>query len=160
MFNEEEVQGNSPYASFKPNEELEIGDSFCIFIKENTTANSAEYGEFTVVNGVVFDCSSADEAAMKKSMQLKGFIPNTLLLNKIASGLMRIGGVYRIEKTWNRGDKYNGNMKAKGFGYKLFKLGASDALLNVFEAFIAETLGTSAASMTEEEAEEAPKVNV
>ena len=161
MFNEEELQGTSPYAKYSPNEELEIGESFCFYFKETATATSPEYGEFSVMNGVTFDCSAKDEASLKKSYALTGFVPNTLLLNKIAAGQMRPGNAYRIEKSWNRGDKYNGNQKAKGYGYKVFKLGASDELLSSFDAFIAEQLGTVPTSETEvADTTSKPKVNI
>ncbi len=160
MFQEEELKGSSPYKSFSPNEELDIGDSFCIYFKETATANSPEYGEFTVVNGVKFDCSAKTEAELENSMELASFVPNTLLLNKIASGTMRPGNAYRIEKAWNRGDKYEGNKKAKGYGYKLFKLNASDALLQKFDAFIAERVGDVPTGEIPEEEVATPKVRI
>ena len=141
LFQEIELQGSSPYGKFSPNEELEIGESFCIYFKETSTANSQEYGEFTVVNGVKFDCNTDTTEKLEQSMELASFVPNTLLLNKIAAGQMRPGQAYRIEKRWNRGDKYNGNQKAKGYGYAVYKLNASDELLTKFDAYIASQLG-------------------
>lgn len=161
MFSEEELQGTSPYAKYSPNEELEIGDSFCFYFKETSTATSSEYGEFTLMNGVTFDCDAKDSDSLKSSYALTGFVPNTLLLNRLAAGQMRPGNAYRIEKAWNRGDKYNGNQKAKGYGYKVFKLGASDELLSSFDIFIANELGivpTSEEEVTDTESK--PKVRI
>jgi hypothetical protein len=161
MFEEQELSGNSPYASFSPNEDLNVGESFCIYFKETAEATSPEYGEFTVLNGVKFNCSAATEQELIDSMELASFVPNTLLLNKIASNSMRAGDAYRIEKKWNRGDKYDGNKKAKGYGYSVYKLSASNELLNKFEAFISENLGTSVAAMGETPVEEeAPKPKI
>ncbi len=111
------------------------------------------------MNGVKFSCDAKTEKELEESMSLVGFVPNTLLLNKIAAGQMRPGNAYRIEKSWNRGDKYEGNKKAKGYGYKVFKLSASDALLSKFDAFIAQELGAVPGGEVEEPAE-TPKVNI
>ena len=155
MWNEEELAGSSPFSQFKPNEELEKGESFCFYFHSTGTGNSAEYGEFTVLQGVKFECNAKNEKELEQSMSLTGFIPNTLLLNKVAAGQMRHGNAYRIEKAWDRGDKYNGNQKAKGYGYKVFKLNAPDALLTKFDKFVAEQLGTVPQG---EEEVDAPKI--
>ena len=152
MFEEQELQGSSPYGKYAPNEELEIGESFCFYFKETSTGNSAEYGEFTLMNGVMFDCKADTEDKLMTSAELRSFVPNTLLLNKLAAGQMRPGQAYRIEKKWNRGDKYNGNQKAKGYGYGVFKLNASDELLSKFDAFVAKQLGAVPAGETSTEA--------
>jgi len=157
---EEEVKGNSPYEPFALNE-LEKGESVCFYFKETREVNSPEFGEFTVMDGVKFDCNAQTLDELKASMELRSMPANTMLLNKIASGAMRPGNIYRLEKAWNRGDKIPGqNKRAKGHGYNIFKLVASDELIREFEKFIAEKIGVAPAAMQEEkvaDAEEPPK---
>lgn len=160
MFQEEELKGSSPYEPFALNE-LEKGESVCFYFKETQEVTSPEYGEFTVMNGVRFDCSASTEEELEKSMKCISMPANTLLLNKIVSGVMRPGIAYRLEKAWNKGDKYDGNKKARGHGYKVFKLNASDELLRKFEQFVADKIGTSVSSISEEElSEEKPKPRI
>lgn len=148
---EEEVKGSSLYEPF-PLNEMEKGQSVCVYFKETREARSTEFGEFTVMNGVKFDCKASTLDELKNSMALKSMPLNVMLLNKIAAGAMRPGLFYRLEKAWNKGDKVpnSKNKRARGHGYNVFKLQAPENLIKVFEEFIAEKFGVSPAALKEE----------
>ena len=141
IMGEEELKGSSPYEPFALNE-LEKGKSVCFYFKETKEVMSPEFGEFTVMNGTKFSCAATTLDELKNSMELRSMPANTMLLNKIAAGVMRPGNAYRIEKAWNKGDKVpNSNKRAKGHGYNIYKLMVPDAVLAEFDKFIAERIG-------------------
>lgn len=162
IMGEEELKGSSPYAPFALNE-LEKGDSVCFYFKETNQVTSHEFGEFTVMNGVKFDCNADTIEKLKSSMGLTSMPANTMLLNKIASGVMRPGNAYRIEKAWNKGDKSPSGKRAKGHGYNIFKLMVPDAVLAEFDSFINSSLGTKPINgeiAQKEEADTAPRPKI
>lgn len=119
QFQETEVV-SSQYKVLKLNE-LEIGDSVHFFVADTEQRTSEEFGDFQVIVGLEVDTENATSATeLAELSELASFIPNTMLQN----AKLQNGCLYRIEKAWNRGDKSPNGKKAKGFGFKVFKLNA------------------------------------
>lgn len=117
-FQETEVV-SSQYKALKLNE-LEIGESVHFFVADTEQRASEEYGDFQVIVGLEINAESVTEKELIDTAEPASFIPNTMLQNaKLQSGTL-----YRIEKAWNRGDKSPNGKKAKGFGFKVFRLNA------------------------------------
>ena len=128
LFEEDKV-ANSPFKEFKPNDEVAKGESFGFLWLSNGSGTSADYGEFVTWQGLKVDLTAASEEALLESATPIGFIPNTMLKGKEENGAVLQGNLYRIEKAWDQGDKYDGNKKAKGFGYNVFLVKAPAALI-------------------------------
>lgn len=139
LFEEELVKGNSPYEEIKIAEFDIDKDLGFVYFKEET-ATSAEYGDFTVWQGVAFDTGAKSEEELVNSLKLASIIPNTLLLNKQKNGAIVPGELYRIVKKWNKGDTYDGNKKAKGHGYDLFHLKVPTTITDAVKKFHDEKL--------------------
>ena len=121
LFKEKEVQSENQYANFDL-KEMVIGESIAFYFASRRTATSEEYGDFTICQGAQVDLSVDSVDALIASATLTSWIPNTLLVNKLADGSLTEGEVYRIEKAWDKGQKFADNKKAKGWGYKLFTI--------------------------------------
>lgn len=114
----EELVETSSYKQLKLNE-LAIGESVVFFFVDSEDRTSNEYGEFTLYTGLELNLEKAKNFDdLLESAEAASFIPNTMLANAKLQPL----NVYRIEKLWNRGDKTSKGQKAKGFGFKIFKL--------------------------------------
>lgn len=107
---------------------MEIDEDFAFYFDNTKTANSTEFGEFTVCQGLLLDLNADDEDALVASASPLSFIANTLLANKIEEGGFLRGNLYRIVKKWDKGQKFGDGKVAKGYGYDLFHLKAGDAL--------------------------------
>ena len=153
LFEEEVVKGNSPYGENKI-AEYEKGQSIGFMYVNEKTANSSEYGEFKVWQGVTFDPAAETEAELLKSLALGSIIPNMLLCNKQDNGAIIPGEMYRIEKAWNKGDTFDGNKKAKGHGYVLYHLKLSTAILKKVKTFHDEAMNLN---VKEEESTDSTK---
>ena len=133
---QEEKVSDSKFAEFKPNDDLPKGDSFGFFYFQNGSGKSAEYGDFITWQGVKVDLAAASPEAFIESATLIGFIPNTMLKNKQDNGAVAAHTLYRIEKAWDQGDKYDGNKKAKGFGYNMYRVNIDTELVNQLSALV------------------------
>ncbi len=121
LFKEEEVVSENQHEQLDI-KEMEIGQSLGFFFTSQRTATSEEYGDFTICQGLKVDLDATDVDTLVDSSNAASFIPNTLLANKIAEGALLEGELYRIEKAWDKGQKFKDGKKAKGWGYKLFSL--------------------------------------
>lgn len=125
---EEEVKGNSPYEEFAI-AELSVDASIGFIYFGERTAKSKQWGEFTVWDGLMFDPSSKSEKEFLDSCELRSFIPNKVLKGKQANGAIIPGELYRIKKTWNKGDKFDDGTVAQAYGYTLYHLKVPTTLL-------------------------------
>jgi len=135
LFEEEEIKGNSPYKEHEI-AKYEKGQSLGFVYFSEKVATSNEYGDFAVWEGVTFDFNADTEEALFASLELGSIIPNKLLLGKQENGAVIRGELYRIEKSWSKGDTYDGNKTAKGHGFSLFHLKLSTAFLKRVENFL------------------------
>jgi len=119
LFQEEEIVYQDKHKQLDL-KELQIGESIAFNFQNTREAKSTEYGDFIVCQGLKVDITCESIDAFIASATPASFIPNTLLLNKIETGEMLPGEVYRIEKAWNRFQKFADNKTAKGWGYKVF----------------------------------------
>jgi len=134
LFETEEVSGNSPY------KDLNIGDKdngytvgFLFLAKDK--AVSAEYGEFSIWQGVSFDPEATTEKQLLDSLELASLIPNTMLKNFEKNGAFKFETPYILTKAWSKGDKYEGNKRAKGHGWKVEKVKLPTSILSKMIAF-------------------------
>jgi len=121
LFNETEVVSENQHEQLDI-KEMVIGDSFGFFFTSQRTATSEEYGDFIICQGLKVDLEATDIDSLVDTAGAASFIPNTLLSNKITEGALLEGELYRIEKAWDKGQKFKDGKKAKGWGYKLFSL--------------------------------------
>ena len=121
LFNETEVVSENVHLQMDI-KEMTIGDSFGFFFTSQRTATSEEYGDFIICQGLKVDLEATDIDSLVDTAGAASFIPNTLLSNKITEGALLEGELYRIEKAWDKGQKFKDGKKAKGWGYKLFSL--------------------------------------
>lgn len=150
LFEESEVLNENQHEQYDISA-LEIGESVPFYYVSTRDANSEEYGPFVICQGIKVDIEAASIDALAASAHAISFIPNTLLKNKIDEGAMIEGELYRIEKAWDKNQKFSDGKKAKGWGYKVFHLAADPktktALVNAYQAC------TSKASLTESDTE-------
>jgi len=121
LFKEEEVVSENQHEQLDI-KEMTIGQSFGYFFTSQRTATSEEYGDFVICQGLKVDLEASDVDTLVETATAASFIPNTLLANKIDEGALLEGELYRIEKAWDKGQKFKDGKKAKGWGYKLFSL--------------------------------------
>lgn len=135
LFTEKQIQNNQlAQINLK---ELAKGESVTFYAGSIADRNSAEYGDFKVVEGLNLDANAGSIDALVDSASGAAFIPNTMLLNMIEEGKLAAGNLYRIEKAWDRDEKFSNGKKAKGFGYNVFELGADqDTKVRLRDAFM------------------------
>ncbi len=121
LFNEKEVLNENQHEQFDI-AALEIGESLPFYYASTRGATSEEYGDFIICQGLKVNIEEASIDALVASSTAVSFIPNTLLNNKIDEGSMIEGELYRIEKAWDKGQKFKDGKKAKGWGFKVFHL--------------------------------------
>ena len=150
LFNEQEVLNENQHEQFDISA-LEIGESLPFYYANTRDATSEDYGDFIICQGIKVDIEAASIDALAGSAKPISFIPNTLLKNKIDEGSMIEGELYRIEKAWDKNQKFKDGKKAKGWGYKVFHLAADPktktALVNAYKTAV------QPASLAEAEAE-------
>ena len=134
LFETETVNGNSPYVEFKIGE-MEKTTKLGFMFLGRDTATSAEYGEFTIWQGIRFDDKAETEEALLSSLSLVGIIPNTMLKNFEKNGAFSLETPYIITKKWDKGDKYEGNKRAKGNGFGVDKVKLPTSILDKMIAF-------------------------
>lgn len=136
LFNEQKIENGSNLEQLTL-KDIPKGQSIMFYVADFANKTSNEYGDFKVAEGLRLDLQAASIDALVSSGVGSSFIPNTMLLNMIEEGKLQAGKVYRIEKAWDRDDKFAGNKKAKGYGYNVFEMGAdSDTLAKLRNAFM------------------------
>ena len=133
-FYTEEETGNSAYTDLKITQ-LPKGASV-IFMKLSTTsAESKDFGKFTIWQGVSFDINagSVDEAIA--SLKLTSIVPNKLIQSKYNNQAIKNKLFYKYEKAWEKGELYDKNKRAKGFGFKVMSLSLPDSLIQAAYEF-------------------------
>ena len=137
LFEEKQVSAGGEYSRINL-QEMEVGESFGFAFIKAESRTSEEFGDFEICAGVKFDTNAPSLDAALKDAEKASFIPNTMLQNLIDSGGLSEDGFYRIEKKWNRGDKFKGK-PAKGYGYEVFKLSVpKDFIQKVMDVWNAE----------------------
>lgn len=121
LFEEKKIQSGSNLNQVQI-AELEKGKSLLFFVGGFADRKSNEYGDFKVVEGLQLSLEANSIEALIDSAVGASFIPNTLLLNQIEQSLVVVGRVYRIEKAWNKDEKFADGKRAKGYGYNTFEL--------------------------------------
>lgn len=121
LFEEKKIQAGSNLNQIQISE-LEKGKSILFFIGGFADRKSNGYGDFKVVEGLQLSLDATSVDALIDSAVGASFIPNTLLLNQIEQNSMVAGRVYRIEKAWNKDEKFGDGKRAKGYGYNSFEL--------------------------------------
>lgn len=136
LFNEQKIENGSNLAQLTL-KDVPKGQSIMFYVAGFAEKTSSEYGDFKVAEGLRLDLQAASIDALVSSGVGSSFIPNTMLLNMIEEGKLQAGKVYRIEKAWDRDDKFAGNKKAKGYGYNVFEMGVdNDTLAKLRNAFM------------------------
>jgi len=159
LFTTEEVNGNSPYTDLKIGDQDNGFRTGFLFIKKDS-ATSTEYGDFDIWQGLSFDPNAETEEQLMNSLQLASIIPNTMLKNFEKNGAFVFDTPYIITKKWTKGDKYDGNKRAKGHGFGVEKVKLPTSILDKMLAFhnskmnVVETEQVDAATQ-----EQAPKAS-
>lgn len=136
LFNEQKIENGSSLEQMVL-KDIPKGKSVMFYIAGFAEKTSTEYGDFKVAEGLRLDLDAASIDALVSSGVGSSFIPNTMLLNMIEEGRLQAGKVYRIEKAWDRDDKFAGNKRAKGYGYNVFEMGVDkDTLAALRNAFM------------------------
>lgn len=133
LLQEEKIDLQNPHTPVAL-QELQKGESLGFYWAGVRTANSEEYGEFTVMEGLKVNLQASSEDELVASATPISTIPNTMLRNNIDQGGLVRGELYRIEKGWDKGEKFKDGSKAKGYGYNTFRLKASEGLLKKLAA--------------------------
>ena len=134
LFETEEVNGNSPYTDLKIGEQ-DNGFKLGFLYLARDKATSAEYGEFKIWQGLSFDPTAETEEALIGSLALASLIPNTMLQNFEKNGAFSFETPYILTKKWTKGDKYDGNKRAKGHGWGVEKVKLPTSILDKMVAF-------------------------
>jgi len=134
LYETEEVSGNSPYTDMKIGDQANGFKFGFLFIKRDK-ATSAEYGDFQINQGVSFDPAAQTEDQLVTSLKLASYIPNTMLLNFEKNGAFVLDTPYILTKKWTKGDKYDGNKRAKGHGFGVEKVKLPTSILDKMLAF-------------------------
>ncbi len=142
LFEEKEVLNENQHEQYDISA-LEIGESLPFYYASTRGATSEEYGDFIICQGIKVDVEASSVDALVATAAAISFIPNTLLKNKIEEGAMIEGELYRIEKAWDKGQKFKDGKKAKGWGYKVFHLAmdpqTKTALSNAYQSAVNST---------------------
>lgn len=134
LFDEELLEGSSPYKDLKMGETLKNGEAACLFYVSKFEGVS-EHGKFTAYQGVTFNPEAKSTEELLESVELAYVIPNTMLTNTMRNTGMIKGEAYKFVKKWSKGDKFEGVKKgARGHGFDLVHLKANDNLLEALKA--------------------------
>jgi hypothetical protein len=119
LFNEKEILAENQHKQ-KAIKDMPLNTSFGFYFDNTADKSSQEYGDFVVCQGLEVDLGASSVAELIDTATPISFIPNTLLTNKMDTRAMITGEVYRIEKVWDRHQKFKDGTRAKGYGYALF----------------------------------------
>lgn len=125
LFEEKKVEGK--FADTIKLADMNIGESIVFYFGLSKDLPANEFGESVVWEGLRLDTTKANPKEAIESSIFVSLWPNTQLRRMNASGSIITGRLYRIEKAWNRGDKFKGK-PAKGFGYNVFELNLNEEL--------------------------------
>jgi len=139
LYEVEEVNGNSPYADLKIGDQDNGYKTGFVFLRKDS-AVSAEYGKFSIWQGLSFDEKAETEEALLASLSLASLIPNTMLLNFEKNGAFSFETAYILTKKWTKGDKYEGNKRAKGHGWGVDKVKLPTSIMDKVIAFHSEKM--------------------
>lgn len=112
--------------------EMEKGASILFYVGNFADRSSADFGDFKIVEGLLVDEKADNLDALVATAEGASFIPNTMLLNMITEERIVPGKLYRIEKAWDRDEKFENGKKAKGFGFNLYELACDKDTLGKF----------------------------
>lgn len=120
----EEVKGSSPYAEFKFEE---VGNTMTFMAVGTATRNSAEWGEFTILEVVEFDVAAKSIEDAKASGKLRSFALPVVLKNQVDNGMIVPNECYTVEMVLDKGDKYvdkktGKQAKSKAKHFKVLRL--------------------------------------
>lgn len=125
LFEEKKVEGK--FADTIKLADMNIGESVVFYFGLFKDLPANEFGESVVWEGLQLDTTKASPKEAVENSIFVSLWPNTQLRRMNASGSIIAGRLYRIEKAWNRGDKFKGK-PAKGFGYNVFELNLNEEL--------------------------------
>jgi hypothetical protein len=134
LFTTEEVNGNSPYTDLKVGDQDNGFKTGFLYLKKDT-ATSSEYGDFDIWQGLSFNANAETEEQLIGSLALASLIPNTMLKNFEKNGAFSFETPYILTKKWTKGDKYEGNKRAKGHGFGVEKVKLPTSILDKMIAF-------------------------
>jgi len=159
----EEVNGNSPYKDLKIGDQ-DNGYTFGILYLTNDSAVSPEYGKFDINQGVGFNPEAQSEEELLSSMELVSYIPNTMLKSFEKNGAFAHGVAYILTKKWTKGDKYDGNKRAKGHGFTVEKVTLPTSTIDKMTAWHNEAMSvvtkTEVSSSEQSEPTQTNKVKI
>lgn len=119
LFQESEALSSSRHKQIAM-KDLPLNSSIAFYFDNTADKTSTEYGAFVVCQGLQIDLGAANINELLKGAVPASFIPNTLLSNKLKDRSMTTNECYRIEKTWDKGQKFKDGTKAKGYGYTVY----------------------------------------
>ena len=109
--------------------EMEIGDVLFFFYTNRKEIENTAYGNFDVWQGLRLDVTKSNEDELIMTSDAVSFAVNTFLKNLEKSNLVTFNNLYKIQKEWNKGDKFAGGKVAKGYGYKVSRLKITQAFV-------------------------------
>lgn len=109
--------------------EMAIGDTLFFFYTNRKEINDTTYGNFEVWQGLRLDVTKSNEDELVMTSDAVSFAVNTFLKNLEKSNLVTFNNLYKIQKEWNKGDKFAGGKVAKGYGYKVSRLKITPAFV-------------------------------
>jgi len=120
LFEEQQVLSENQHEQGDIRQELGLNESIGFFWTTIKEATSEEYGDFIICQGLKVNLSAGSVDELLETATPYSFIPNVLLNNKIEDGSFATNELYRIEKTWDKGQKFKDGTKAKGYGFTLY----------------------------------------
>lgn len=102
--------------------EMPIGEALFFFYTNRKEIENTAYGNFEVWQGLELDVTKSNENDLIMYSKAVSFAVNTFLKNLEKSNLVVFNNLYKIQKEWNKGDKFTGGKVAKGYGYKVSRL--------------------------------------
>lgn len=119
LFSEEEILNENRHLQYKL-QDLALNASIGFYFDNTAERTSAEFGDFTVAQGLLVDLGAASIDAFVADVKPISFVLNTMLMNKVIDGALVPGEAYRISKIWDKNQKFADRTVAKGYGYGLF----------------------------------------
>lgn len=104
--------------------ELLKGESVLVYVASFSDRTSPEFGDFQIAESLVLDNEAPSISKMISSAKGGSFILNIMLQNMVNEGKIYEGGIFRIEKAWDKEEKFANGKRAKGYGYNVFELDA------------------------------------
>lgn len=159
LFGEQEIVAENQHLQGDIKKELGINESLGFYFAGTREATSEDYGDFVICQGLKVDVTSASVDALLETSLAYSFIPNVLLSNKLTEGSFAQGELYRIEKTWEKGQKFKDGTKAKGYGFTLYHQNVDPLVKKQLADIYASRINPLKAAETPVEGDEAPAVN-